>query len=64
MSCGVEAGTGRDGAGGRWAVDDPHAMGACCDKFRNGVGESADGRHVEDWIRVLAIVQASLGEDY
>lgn len=63
MSCGVEAGTGRDGAGGRWAVDDPHPMGACCDEFRDGVGESADGRHVEDGIRVLAVVEAALGED-
>lgn len=27
------------------------------------MSESADGRHVEDWIRVLAVVYASLGED-
>lgn len=35
-------------------------MGACCDEFRDGVCESADGRHVEDWVRVLAVVQATL----
>jgi hypothetical protein len=63
VRCGLEARTGRDGAGGRWAVDDPHAMGARCDELCNGVGESADWRHVEDWIRVLAVVQAALGED-
>jgi hypothetical protein len=38
-------------------------MGARRDEFRNGVGKSADWRHVEDWIRVLAVVQAALGKD-
>ena len=63
MRCGFEARAGRDGACGRWAVDDPHAVGPCCDEFCNGVGESADGRHVEDGVRVLAVVQAALRED-
>jgi hypothetical protein len=63
VRCGLEAGTGRDGAGGRRAVDDPHAVGAGCDEFRDGVGEGADGRHVEDGVRVLAVVQAAFGED-
>lgn len=63
MGCGLEAGAGRDGAGGGWAVDYPHAVGAGCDEFRDGVCEGADGRHVEDWIRVLAVVQAAFGED-
>jgi hypothetical protein len=63
MSCRLEAWARWDGAGGRWAVDNPHAMGARCDEFRDGMGESADGRHVEDGIRVLAVVEAALGED-
>ena len=54
---------GWDRAGGRRVLDNPHAMGACCNEFRDSVGESADGRHMEDWIRVLAVVQAALRED-
>jgi hypothetical protein len=38
-------------------------MGACCNELRNRVCESADGRYVEDGIRVLAVVQAALGEN-
>jgi len=50
MSCGLEAGAWWDGAGGGWTVDNPHAMRAGRNEFRNGVCESADGRYVEDGV--------------
>ena len=33
-------------------------------EFRDGVGEGTEGRDVEDWVGVFAVLDAALGEDY
>lgn len=61
--CGLKSWAWRYGGGRRWRVDDPHPMRARGAKFCDGVSEGADGRHMEDWIGVLAVVEAAFRED-
>lgn len=47
----------------RRGVDNPHAMGASGDEFGDSVSEGRLGSDVEDGIRILAVVHATLREN-
>ena len=50
-------------SGRRVRVGDPHAMGAGCYEFCDGVREGVVRADVEDGERVLAVLDATLVED-
>lgn len=53
------------GYGTSWgrSIDYPHAVGAGGAKLSDCVRQCADGRNMEDWVRILTVVQASLGQN-
>lgn len=59
----LETRAGRDRASWGRGIDYPHAVGAGGAKLSDGVRQCADGCNMEDWVRILTVVQASLGQD-
>lgn len=53
----------RHGRGRRRRIDDPHAVRAGSDEFRDGVREGVERSDMEDGEGIFAVIHATLGKD-